>query len=186
MDAVVVTAAMINNLQAIVSREISPADPAVVTVGSIRRHTLERGGGEQLYDRHYPRFSNEVWRHLPRTDMERIVKSTAETYRAEAELEYLRIVPPTVNDRRWSPWPRSPPRPFWARTVWQTCLPPPAARTSLTSCRRCPALLPCWAPAARPAVPLGPTIPATSAWDEAQLVKGAMLYAQVAMDFNAQ
>lgn len=30
--------------------------------------------------------------------MERVIKGTAEAYRAEAELEYLRIVPPTVND----------------------------------------------------------------------------------------
>ena len=36
IDAVVVTAAMINNLQSIVSREISPVDPAVITVGTIQ------------------------------------------------------------------------------------------------------------------------------------------------------
>ena len=98
VDAVVVTAAMINNLQAIVSREISPADPAVVTVGSIQAGTRWNVVAENSYMTGTTRcFSNEVWSTF-KDRMERIVKSTAETYRAEAELEYLRIVPPTVND----------------------------------------------------------------------------------------
>ena len=39
VDAAVVTAAIINNLQSVVSREISPMDPAVVTVGTIQAGT---------------------------------------------------------------------------------------------------------------------------------------------------
>lgn len=55
MDAAVVTAAIINNLQSVVSREISPMDPAVVTVrDDPGGHPWNCSGGEQLYDRNHP------------------------------------------------------------------------------------------------------------------------------------
>ncbi|CAN3997214.1 DUF2313 domain-containing protein, partial [Dysosmobacter welbionis] len=98
VDAAVVTAAIINNLQSVVSREISPMDPAVVTVGTIQAGTRWNVVAENSYMTGTTRcFSNEVWETFEER-MERVIKGTAEAYRAEAELEYLRIVPPTVND----------------------------------------------------------------------------------------
>lgn len=49
MDAAVVTAAIINNLQSVVSREISPMDPAVVTVGTIQAGTRWNVVAENSY-----------------------------------------------------------------------------------------------------------------------------------------
>ena len=44
-------------------------------------------------------FSREVWKAFP--DMlERIAKDTAKAFRADASLEYIRLVPPTINDEK--------------------------------------------------------------------------------------
>lgn len=98
VDAVVVGAATVMNLQSIVSRELTPLKPAVVTVGSIKSGTrfnviaptavLE--GTVRYYEPEYVKIIAEA--------IERIAKSTAQTYRAEAEVEYEAIVKPTIND----------------------------------------------------------------------------------------
>lgn len=98
VDAVVVGAATIMNLQSIVSRELTPLKPAVVTVGSIHSGTrfnviaptsvLE--GTVRYYEPEYFKTISQA--------IERIAKLTAETYRAEASVEYENAVKPTIND----------------------------------------------------------------------------------------
>ncbi|WP_294704438.1 amidohydrolase [uncultured Fusobacterium sp.] len=98
IDPVVVGAATIMNLQSIVSRELSPLKPAVVTVGSINSGTrfnviapnavLE--GTVRYYEPDYYKTISEA--------IERIAKFTAETYRATAVVEYENAVKPTIND----------------------------------------------------------------------------------------
>ena len=98
IDPVVVGAATIMNLQSIVSRELSPLKPAVVTVGSINsgmrfnviapNAVLE--GTVRYYEPDYYKTISEA--------IERIAKFTAETYRATAVVEYENAVKPTIND----------------------------------------------------------------------------------------
>lgn len=186
VDAVVVTAAMINNLQAIVSREISPADPAVVTVGSIQAGTRWNVVAENSYMTGTTRcFSNEVWSTF-KDRMERIVKSTAETYRAEAELEYLRIVPPTVNDPEVVAVAQKS-----AKTILgEDCLADLPATTGGEDfsyfMQKVPGAVAMLGTGSEACGATWPNHSGNFCVDEAQLVKGAMLYAQVAMDFNAQ
>lgn len=99
IDAVVVGAATVMNLQTIVSRELTPLKPAVVTVGSIKSGTrfnviaptaiLE--GTVRYYEPEYVNTISEA--------ITRIAKSTAQTYRATAEVEYTSVVKPTINDK---------------------------------------------------------------------------------------
>jgi amidohydrolase len=98
VDAAVTTAAVINNLQSIVSRETSPLEPAVVTVATIQTGTTWNVVAEDSYMTGTTRtFSMDIFDRLP--DMiTRIVKGTCDTYRAEGEVEYLRIDPPVIND----------------------------------------------------------------------------------------
>lgn len=98
VDAVVVGSAMVMNLQTLVSRQFSAVEPVVVTVGTF--HGGDRWnivGGEAVLEGTTRYFGRNVGKELPEK-MDRIVKSTAAAYGAEAELQYTPIVPPTIND----------------------------------------------------------------------------------------
>ncbi len=97
-DATVIGAAMVMNLQTVVARTISPVDTAVLTVG-----TFESGerwnviSGRAKLTGTTRCFSREVGEKL-RSEMERIVASTAEALNGRATLDYVEMIQPTVND----------------------------------------------------------------------------------------
>jgi len=98
IDATVAAAAIVMNLQTIVSREISPNQPLVVTVGQL--HSGSRFNivsGEANMDGTVRSFDVNVHHAIPGI-MERIVKSTAAAYRCEAEVEYDMKTEVVVND----------------------------------------------------------------------------------------
>lgn len=98
IDAVVVGSAIVMNLQPIISREYSPFDPAVLTVGEIKSGTRFNviaptavlSGTTRCY-------SPEVRKNFFES-ITRVAKSTAEAYRATAEVEFTEGVGPTIND----------------------------------------------------------------------------------------
>lgn len=98
VDAAVVTSAIVTNLQTIVSREIDPGDPAVLTVGRMeagtRWNVVAEYGRLEGTTRY---FTRDLYQRFPEM-MERVVTQTAQTFRAEAKLKYDHIVPPTIND----------------------------------------------------------------------------------------
>lgn len=97
VDAVLAASAIIMNLQSIASREVSPMDTAVVTVGKIISGTRWNVLADEAVLEGTTRcFTRELRKYIPEA-MERIVKSTAASYRAEAELKYDYLVAPTVN-----------------------------------------------------------------------------------------
>ena len=87
-DATVAAAAIVMALQTISSREFSPLDPVVVTVG-----TLNSGArfniisGEAVLEGTVRLFNKELHPHIPEI-MERIAKQTAAAFRCTAELDY--------------------------------------------------------------------------------------------------
>lgn len=98
IDPVVCMGAMINNLQSIVSRQCSPMDSAVLTIGKVSSGTLwniipdtATLEGTTRY------FTRQLYRDFPDM-MARVVNATADTYRCRAELDYIRMIPPTIND----------------------------------------------------------------------------------------
>ena len=98
VDPVVCLGAMIQNLQTIVSRECNPFDSAVLTIGKVESGTLWNiiPSTAQL-DGTTRFFTRKLQKELPQR-MERMVKYTAETYRCKADMEYTRMIPPTIND----------------------------------------------------------------------------------------
>ncbi len=186
VDAAVVTASVINNLQAMTSRQTSPLDPLVVTVGTVEVGTRWNVVAENAHLEGTTRcFSQEVWDAIP-VLMERTVKNTAAAFGAEATVFFDRFIPPTVNDEAMSKLacdaaekimgegaPVEMPATmggedfsFYAQKV-------PGA-IALLGCRNeeCGAI---W-----------PQHSGNYRVDESALIKGAMLYAQVAMDFNSK
>ena len=98
VDAITAASAVVMNLQSIVSREINPLDSAVVTIGKIN-------GGERwnilcdnvILEGTTRCFNNQIGDKFS-SIMERVVRKTAEAYRAEGKLEYTMLTLPLIND----------------------------------------------------------------------------------------
>ncbi len=103
VDATVVGAATVLNLQSIVSREMDPLHPAVVTVGKLQSGTTHNIiSGEAYIEGTARTFANEDGRHIEQS-VKRIVTNTAETYNTTAVINYQRSLHPVVmNDKALS------------------------------------------------------------------------------------
>lgn len=98
VDAIIVGAAILMNLQSIASREISPLDPAVLSIGIFNAGTrFNVMAGEAYLEGTTRCFSLEVNDGFE-AQIKRVVESTAKAYRAEAVLDYKQLVLPTIND----------------------------------------------------------------------------------------
>jgi amidohydrolase len=97
-DAILAAARIVDALQSIVAREISPLDPAVVSIGSIH-------GGEafNVLPSHVRMTGTARWftesagKLLPDA-VARIARGTAEAAGVRAQVRYRRVNRPTVND----------------------------------------------------------------------------------------
>ncbi len=98
VDAALVASATVMALQSIVAREISPLDPAVLTVGVLNSGTrFNVLAGDATIEGTTRCFSMEVNDKFA-SMIRRIAEKTAESYRAKAELQYEQLVIPTIND----------------------------------------------------------------------------------------
>jgi amidohydrolase len=98
VDALEVGTQVVAALQRVVSRQMNPVEPAVVTVGSFRAGTaFNIIPAEALMSGTTRTFSLEVW-DAWKGRLERIVKGVCDSMSAGYELTYTRGYPPTVND----------------------------------------------------------------------------------------
>lgn len=98
-DATYAAAAILVQLQSMVSREFPPTDPVVVTVGTL--HSGTKGNiisGSAVMEGTCRSFSKKVWAVLPQV-MERIVQETAAALRCEAEVTFERVTKPLICDK---------------------------------------------------------------------------------------
>ena len=184
IDAVVATAAMINNLQTIVSREISPMEPAVITVGSIQAGTRWNVVAEESRLEGTTRcFSKDVWEKFPQR-MERVVKNTAETFRTCSDFSYERLVPPTINESKFTTLAQQSAK----KILGEKCLAGYAATTAAEDfsvyLQKVPGAIALLGTGNVTCGAVWPNHSGNFCVDESQLINGAMLYAQVAIDFN--
>ena len=99
VDPVMAGAYVVTALQTIVSREIAPKDPAVITVGQFVSGTTFNVIPDEAKMKGTVRaFDAEVRRSMPER-MERILSGMAEAMRFDYEFEYHWSYPPTVNAR---------------------------------------------------------------------------------------
>lgn len=102
IDALVAASSIVMDLQSIVSREISPLESAVVSVGTFNSGTRYNViAGEAVLEGTTRCFNNEIRNEFPKI-MKRIVDNTSNSYRVKAELEYTKGAPPTINDPKSS------------------------------------------------------------------------------------
>jgi len=100
VDPNVATAMIIMALQTVVSRNVSPLEPVVVTIGTIKAGTANNIIPDRVHMKGTVRsFAPEVWERLPGL-LERVVTHTAKSMGAEAKLTYRRDLPAVLNEER--------------------------------------------------------------------------------------
>jgi len=106
VDSIVATAQVINALQTVVSREVDPIKPAVVTIGTIEGgHAYNIIANEVKMKGTVRAFDLELRKTLPER-IERIIKGATSAMRAEYDFEYRFGYPPLVNDEVVCNWMR--------------------------------------------------------------------------------
>ena len=98
VDAVAIGAAIVNELHRLVSRETSPLDPAVVTVGSFHAGTRHNIIAARATLRGTIRALNSNTREFLHRRIPEIARGVAEASRATAEVNINEGYPVTVND----------------------------------------------------------------------------------------
>lgn len=186
IDAAIASCAVVNNLQTIVSREIAPMDAAVITVGTMQVGTRWNVISEYGHIEGTTRcFSNDVWERFPEM-MERVITESAKTFRAEAKLDYIRLVPPTINDSSMAEL---------AEAASRKVISPDAPILSPATTggedfaffiEKVPGAIALLGVGNEECGAVWPQHSGRYCVDEDALLNGAMLYAQVAMDFNSQ
>jgi amidohydrolase len=98
IDALEVGTQVVNALQRIVSRQMNPLNPTVVTVGSFHAGTTFNViPGEAVLCGTTRTFDREIWNSWPGR-IEKIVRGICQSMGADYELKYTQGYPPTVND----------------------------------------------------------------------------------------
>ncbi|NJK35731.1 MAG: amidohydrolase [Oscillatoriales cyanobacterium SM2_2_1] len=98
VDALLVAAQVVTNMQAIVSRRVDPLDAVVVTVGKLHSgtarnviaDTAELAGTVRYFD---PRYEGAIAQNI-----EAVIAGTCACHGARYRLDYQRFYPPVVND----------------------------------------------------------------------------------------
>lgn len=98
VDALVAASAIVMNLQTVVSREINPLEPAVVSIGKFNSGTKYNVIAPEAFLEGTTRCFNRDIRNDFLKIIERIANDTAECFRAKAELVYEFGTPPTINN----------------------------------------------------------------------------------------
>ncbi|GGD65972.1 M20 metallopeptidase family protein [Paenibacillus nasutitermitis] len=97
VDPVVCASAIVMGLQTIVSRELSPFDPAVVTIGSIHAGEANNVIPHRALLTGTVRTFDPVVQQTMEERIGRLVRQIAEGYRCKASLRYITQVPVLVN-----------------------------------------------------------------------------------------
>lgn len=186
VDAAVVTAAVINNLQAMASRQTAPLEPIVVTVGKVEVGTRWNVVAENAHLEGTTRcFSQGVWDSIP-VLMERTVKNTAAAFGAEATVEFERFIPPTVNDSAMAELARAAADKIMGAGAAIDCPATMGGEDFSYFCKNVPGAIALLGGQNEACGAVWPQHSGNFCIDESALIKGAMLYAQVAMDYNAK
>ncbi len=98
VDCIVVASLMVMEIQTLVSREIDPTYPTVVTVGEIHGGHAHNCIAERTTLRGTVRSTNEEIRKTLLRGLERLVHATGQLYGAETEFTWHPGYPPVIND----------------------------------------------------------------------------------------
>lgn len=98
VDAVVISGFLITALQTLVSREINPLHPSVVTIGSVHSGTAANVIAEQAELQGSIRTTRASVRKRLHHGMRRMVAAAAELHDADLDIEITEGYPPVINE----------------------------------------------------------------------------------------
>ncbi len=98
VDAISIASQVLSNLQTIVSRETSPSDPAVITIGKMSGGVAFNVIAEEVVLEGTVRAMNQELREFLDERIEAIVKGITTASRGSYEYKYTYGYPPLVND----------------------------------------------------------------------------------------
>lgn len=97
VDSIVVASLLVMSIQTLVSREINPSYPTVVSVGRIRGGTAANVIAEEAVLEGTIRSTHPEVRAQIITGLERMVASMESLYNARAEISFAESLPPVIN-----------------------------------------------------------------------------------------
>ncbi len=98
VDAIDVATQVINALQRVVSRQMDPIRPAVLTVGTFHAGSAFNVIPEKAVLSGTTRtFDREIWQQFPR-QVEKIIRGVCDSMGASYDLNYVKGFPPLIND----------------------------------------------------------------------------------------
>jgi len=100
-DPIVAACAIVNGLQTLVSRETNPADAVVVSVCKMHGGVASNIVPDMMELEGTCRTLTAKDRDRVEDSLKRVATSIAKAYRTEAEVEYIRGVPPFVCEDEW-------------------------------------------------------------------------------------
>ncbi|WP_166238154.1 M20 metallopeptidase family protein [Paenibacillus turpanensis] len=100
VDSIVTASHLVVNLQTIVSRNVDPTDPCVISIGSIHGGSAFNVIAEKTALIGTVRSFTAETRDLAERRLKEVVKASCEMQGATAEFEYKRGYPPVVNPQR--------------------------------------------------------------------------------------
>ena len=98
VDSIVVGAQVVNALQTIVARNISPVESAVVTVGEFHAGTAVNVIANSAQLNGTVRYFNPEYKDLLPERMEAIIAGICQAHGASYQFNYQRLYPPVIND----------------------------------------------------------------------------------------
>ncbi|MDJ0618196.1 MAG: M20 family metallopeptidase [Calothrix sp. MO_192.B10] len=98
IDSVVVAAQIVNALQTIVARNVSPLDSAVVTVGELRAGTTHNVIADTAWMKGTVRYFNPTFKTFFHQRLEQIIAGICQSHDATYDLDYWSLYPPVIND----------------------------------------------------------------------------------------
>ena len=186
IDALTTGCAVVEELQKIISREIDPQDAAVISVGSFQSGTGWNIIADSAKLVGTTRcFSREVNAMLPEA-MERVVKNVCEAHRCEGKLIYTPIVDPTINDEKMAKIAQGSVAKIFGENRIQYMKPTTGGEDFSEMMREIPGAI-CMIGVRNPEIDgVYANHHGKFKVDEEQMVKGAGLYAQMAVDYLNQ
>ncbi len=98
VDAIMASAHVLTTLQTIISREIDPLEPAVITMGTINGGYRHNVIADEVKMTGTIRTLNEEIRKSMPERFDRIIKGVCQSLRCEYELDYTLGIPSVIND----------------------------------------------------------------------------------------
>jgi len=98
VDSIVIASYIINSIQTIITREINPVTPCVITIGKISGGSASNIIAEEVYLEGTARTLNQDLNSIIFQKMEKIIKGITECMNAKYEFDYDFLYPVTVNN----------------------------------------------------------------------------------------